>query len=250
MKKILEYILSFARFYKRFGYHGVNFIVQKYLKQNKLVTFSHPDYKYPIFIRNNTTDIPTFYQTIYNEDYNIAYDFHPKVIIDCGANIGLATVFFKNKFPEAKIISIEPEQSNFNLLLKNTSKYSDVFCLNGGIWNKATNLVIQDSGKGNWGFRCKETSNSNEFSVRAIPLGEIIKEHNIDCIDILKIDIEGSEKELFESNVENWLPKTRVIIIETHDRINPGASKSFFKAINDYDFSMTHRGENMICFLK
>ena len=96
----------------------------------------------------------------------------------------------------------------------------------------------------------KEVSQENlEKSSSLIPtisISKIMKDNNITVIDLLKIDIEGAEKELFESSFESWLPNTRVLVVELHDRMKPGCSKSVFSAICKYDFSFSHKGENLI----
>jgi hypothetical protein len=69
---------------------------------------------------------------------------------------------------------------------------------------------------------------------------------NITTIDILKIDIEGAEKEIFETNFENWITNTKVIIVETHDRYKKGTSKAIFNTIGKYDFSLELSGENLV----
>ena len=71
-------------------------------------------------------------------------------------------------------------------------------------------------------------------------------DYGITVLDLVKIDIEGAEKELFENGYEKWLPKTRVLVVELHDRMKPGCSKSVFSAICQYDFSFSHKGENLI----
>ena len=69
----------------------------------------------------------------------------------------------------------------------------------------------------------------------------------VNIIDILKIDIERSEKKIFaDSNVHNWLNKVKVLIIELHDRYKKGGSYYFFKAISKYYWHFTFRGENLI----
>ena len=250
MNNLLKQVVLFGRYFNVFGYSGFLFVFKRLFSHNRNILFSHRKYLYPIILRNGTSDIPTFHQVILYQDYDIDFGFDPQVIIDCGANIGLATVYFKNRFPSAKIISIEPEQSNFEILEKNTRDYNAVYCLNKGIWNKHANLLIKDIGYGNWGFMVEEVEKGFSGSVSAITIDEIMEKFDIDHIDILKIDIEGSEKELFESNFEEWLPKTKVLIIELHDRLREGASKSFFKALCNYDFSIIHKGENIICFMK
>ena len=69
---------------------------------------------------------------------------------------------------------------------------------------------------------------------------------NVKKLDILKIDIEGAEHELFKNNYDTWLPNTRCLIIELHDRMRNRSSQNFFKAISKYDFSYSHQGENLV----
>jgi FkbM family methyltransferase len=206
---------------------------------------------FPIYLRPKSSDLLTFHQIFTFKEYDINLGFVPRFIIDAGANIGLASVFFANKFPETKIIAIEPENSNFKMLEKNTKNYKNVL-LNKRALSNESNLSfdVVDRGLGNWGF-VTEIHDLNIIhkvvdTVRSITIDEILIEHNLEYLDLLKIDIEGGEKELFESNYENWLPRTKCIIIELHDGINKGSSKSFFNAISKYDFSYFNRGENLL----
>ena len=115
-----------------------------------------------------------------------------------------------------------------------------------------SNLVFSviDKGYGNWGFITEiediDSSQKVVDTVKTITIDEIIKENNLEYVDLLKIDIEGGEKELFESNYENWLPKTRCIVIELHDGLKMGCSKNFFKAISKYNFSYHNRGGHLL----
>jgi FkbM family methyltransferase len=201
-----------------------------------------------LFLRRSTTDVYTFYHVFLNLGYKFSIDFSPKVIVDCGANVGLATLYFKGEYPGAQIISVEPEQSNYEMLVKNTEKYPDIKCIKAGIWNKNAILKVEDEFNiGKWGFICKEVNTEDENTVRALSITEIMTKHDIKQIDILKIDIEGSEIELFSSNYEDWLPNTRVIIIELHDWFRKGCSKSFFTALLKYDYSVYQCSENVLC---
>ncbi len=235
--------------FKKLGKDGVRFLNDRGKKsQGEEIEFNVKGYSNSFTLRNKTSDIPTFYQCIYNEEYNLELNFNPKVIIDLGANIGLTTVFFKKKFPNAKIISVEPESSNFSLLKKNTKNLDDIVLIQGGIWKRSTNLLIEDNGYGHYGYTVKEINEPSEDSIPAYGIKDIVDKEKIDSIDILKIDIEGSEKELFQENFEHWLPMVKVLIIELHDRMKPGCAQSFFKVMSDYNFTFTIKGENIICY--
>lgn len=233
--------------FRKFGGAALSFLYQRYFSKKPLISFS--GYSNPIFLRNSTSDIPTFHQVVSDEEYDIDFGFDPKIIVDCGANIGLAAAYFKNRFRDVKIISVEPEPSNYELLLRNTAAYPDIHCINAGVWCRSAHLLIEDNGYGNWGFQVKEVGYSTGKTIKALSISDIMEKYEINQIDVLKIDVEGSEKELFEWGFERWLPKTRVVVIELHEQMRPGATRSFFKAMSNYDFSLAHKGENIICFM-
>lgn len=92
----------------------------------------------------------------------------------------------------------------------------------------------------------EEVNSSDEYDIKAITITEILRQFNYNQIDILKIDIEGAEKELFSENYKDWLGKVDVLIIELHDRMKKGCSDSFYSAVKQYDFNKTEKGENII----
>lgn len=232
-----------------YGIAGLKLYVKIRFPQKKVVSFSFPEeFTHPIFLRTGTTDFSTFMDVIFGKAYEFSFKSMPDVIIDCGANIGLTSVFWKNKYPASKIISIEPEKNNFEILSKNMGNYDNTVLYNNGIWNKAARLKIVDPGLGEWGFMVQETEEEID-AIRAVSIKDIMLQNDIETIDILKIDIEGSEKELFESDYDYWLPRTKVIIIELHDRLRKGASQSFFSALVKYKFETVVKGQNIFCFL-
>ena len=238
-------------FYSRFGWKGVALIFQQKWMKKSLIRFDYPKaFRYPVYLRTGASDFPVFESVLVHRCYDIDYGVPPKTIFDCGANIGLTTVFYANRFPEAQIISVEPEAGNFQLLKKNTEHYPNVNIYQNGLWNKATSLKVEDKGYNEWGFMLSETPAGTPGAIEAITIPDLMRQQQCNEIDILKIDIEGSEKELFESNYETWLPKVKTLVIELHDRMREGAALSFFRALTNYHFRLAINGENIICFLK
>jgi FkbM family methyltransferase len=153
---------------------------------NKLVI---PNIKHSIKLRKKTSDIPTFWQVFVNKEYDINYGkIIPKTIIDAGANIGLFSVFMKNKFPDSFIIAIEPNKDNFSLMSENLSPYNNIVLLENGLLNKTTKAKVFDKHQlGYWGMIVEENSDGK---LETITIDTIVKKYSIDFIDILKIDIE------------------------------------------------------------
>lgn len=250
MKKDIKNLLRFSQ---QFGVkYGLKLFFK--FKFGDINSIKIPLIKHNITLRKETSDIPTFFQVFVHNEYGINYSKYigsPKVVIDGGANIGLFTILMKNKFPEAKVICIEPDKENFELLKKNVESYDNVFCLNNGLWNKSIKLKVFDKYKrGKWGIVVEE--NEREGEIQAVSIGDLLNKFSIEEIDILKLDIETSEKKVFQNNFESWLPKTKMLIIELHDYMDENCSKTFFEAINKtftkYEYHTS--GENTIIINK
>ena len=166
-------------------------------------------------------------------------DFQPKVIIDCGSNIGYSTLFFANVYPDAQIYSIEPEKNNFKFLRFNTIFYDNIHVINSSIWDKETFARLEATEKGEIGYMTVETVENDEKAFKTTTLSKIVAENGIEQIDFIKIDIEGSEKEVFSA------PDV-VMAIVLHDDLRAGASYEFFKAISKYRWKFSPRGEVLL----
>lgn len=227
-------------------WNSLSLLMQLVFSKNEIKIFSKK-LIYPIFLRKKTSDFSIFYNIFVKKEYGFDYGDNVNTVIDLGANIGLAAVFFKNKFPECIVISVEPEEKNFKMLKRNTTNYKNVFILNNAIWNESKNLFIENTKDGEWGFMVSQESDFPEQTIKSITIDQIIEEYKLISLDVLKIDIEGSEKDLFQTNFEKWLPITKRIVIELHEGMRLGSTKAFFAAISKYDFSVSFVGENLIC---
>jgi FkbM family methyltransferase len=204
--------------------------------------------RHSVGIRLNSSDLATFTKIFLNREYEVPLAKEPKVIIDAGANVGYASAFFATQFPSAKIIAIEPEAANFQLLKQNTAAFPNVTALQAAIWPTSGRVDLLDPGKGSWGFEAAETGHHaadarSLGSVRAVTVDELMSEFNLAQVDILKVDIEGGEKALFAGTPE-WLKKVGVVMIELHDDRQPGCSQNFYNATKDFDREM-RQGENI-----
>ena len=202
--------------------------------------------QHPFSIRSNPYDYATFEEVILQETYNIPLSFTPKFILDGGGNIGLTAAYFSSKYPGATVLSVEPDKDNFELLRQNTSAYKNVVPFNAGIWNRSTHLIAKDLGLGNNSIVVEESDENDPGAIPALSIPDLMQKMNWPRIDILKLDVEGSEKEIFSQNFESWLPKTKLLIVEVHDRMRKGCSKAVFSAMNQYDFSLDIAGENLV----
>ena len=218
------------------------------MKTGNWDNFTLKKLKHSFSIRNNPFDFATFEEVILKEDYNLNIHFDPSTIIDGGANIGLTSVFLANKYPRADIVAVEPEEGNFEMLKRNTKNYGRIGLIKAGIWNHHAILSVIDEGKGNNSFTVTEMLSPQADSINAISIYDIMEERNWETVDILKLDIEGAEKNVFEKNFEKWLPRVKILIIEFHDRMLEGCSATVLKALSHYNFRSESKGENTIFY--
>lgn len=202
-----------------------------------------------ISLRNfPSSDIDVFYQIFLNKEYEEIFTIAKKYfgnqkmenILDLGGNIGLTSLFLLSENTDSKIIILEPDTDNFNSLkrnlLTNNNFNNNVFPCNGGIWSNDTKLKIRaDFRDGlDWSYRVEE-SDTNE-GIDAYSIQSLCKKYNFEHIDVLKIDVEGTEKIIFDADKTNldFLKYTKILAIEIHEEI---CKKSFiYEVLEKYGF--------------
>lgn len=137
---------------------------------------------------------------------------------------------------------------NFEMLKKNTSVYENITCINSAIWGEKTALNLRDVGRGEWGYVVEFTEEVSNTNVTTVTMEELVDIYDLEKIDILKIDIEGSEKELFDLSDCKWLNLVRVLIIELHDNFKPGSSKAVFNKLEELTYTLSISGENLVFY--
>lgn len=242
---VLEAVRSY---YSLFGSYGVLLATKARFFQTSIeVVVAVPGLKHPVHLRFRTTDASTLWQVLVIGEYDWEFARSPQVIVDAGANIGITSVFYANKYPQAKIVAIEPESSNYEMLKKNIAHYSNVISVQAALWKENKSLALIDPGLGHYGFQTVDDADADPSSKReqilALTADKLMADYGIDYIDILKLDIEGSEKEVFEDS-SRWINKVGVIVIELHDRLKPGCSRSVYCAAKDFEFER-RKGETV-----
>jgi FkbM family methyltransferase len=213
----------------------LNYLYDRFVIKEKILKIKIKGLHDKVLIRNHPSDISIFSQIFVYKEYDVEINMEVKTIIDCGANIGLASLFFLKKFPNIKIIAIEPEANNFLLLKRNLGLYKNVTCINKGVWSKTANLEVLDFGGGHSGFIVKEIESPNKASILAVSIDEIMSQFQLNYVDIVKLDIEGSEEQVF-SNYSKWIEQVSFIFCEIHEGMKPGlTAKIKTKLLSSFD---------------
>lgn len=244
----MAYIKNQIHLYKEIlGYKGLIKAISCSISNKKsMINITRKDIKHPVMLRVPSTDAKAYKQIFIDQEYKFRISHPPKMILDAGANIGLTSIYFANHYPDAKIIAIEPDNDNYALLKINTKNYDNIEILNAAIWNKNETINLTDPGFGDWGFMTQplnENLQIKRHSVQGITIDHIMNLYGIGFIDILKIDIEGAEKEVFH-NPEKWINSVNSLIIELHERKKAGCNRNFYNTTNEFKHEW-QQGENI-----
>lgn len=161
-----------------------------------------------------------------------------KVVVDLGANVGYATQYFLEAFPDAHIYAVEPDAENLAVFILNLGNEDRVSVTRGAVWSESTALDLMTNfrdGK-EWAY---QTVESEDGEVEGHTLDEICPGE----IDVLKMDIEGSEFEVFKN--PEFLKRVKVLGIEIHHEC--GDAEIIYSALRKYGFSFCQIGEVTVC---
>lgn len=211
------------------------------------ITIQLPGLAAPLTVRRGTTDFAIFEQIFVNREYELPFSFSPRVILDVGANTGFSAIYFATTYPDAHVYAVEPEPSNFRMLELNTRAYANITPIQKALWSHTGPAFIVDASRETKdGFQV--SSSGGSLQIQGITLEDLLKKFGLNKVDLLKLDIEGGEKEIFTPDSSSWLSKVDVLAVELHDSRVPGCSRAFYLATAAEDFAEYRRGENIVLY--
>lgn len=206
-----------------------------------------PGLSRPVSLRRNGTDHRAFEHIFLHAAYDVCLPCDSvSVVVDGGANIGLATVYFAKRYPAARIVSVEPDGENFGQLMMNCGGYANIQLVQAALWGMSERVRIDNPEAASWSFRVATDSRPTGNSLQGYTVKKLMQLHGLSHVDILKLDIEGAEGEVFQSCCDEWLGTVRMIICELHERYSPGCSELFHNAMRRHGFRVIYCGENAI----
>lgn len=219
-------------------------------------------------LRRTHADHATFFQVMIKRQYRMA-DFpqhadlqwryqeslrsgQRPLIIDAGANIGLATIWFAHHFPEALIVSIEPDEENLKVLQRNALPYANrVHIVRAGLWSRTGSLRISNPDAGSAAFRVEMTDSTDLLpsTFPAVSIDDICADVGVSHPLIVKLDVEGAQQFIFAERTE-WMDRSACICLELDDWLMPwrGTSRPFFRALAPLEFDFLLGDESIFCF--
>ena len=213
----------------------------------------------PVHIRAGESDIATLRQVFIGGEYDLSHPEHLRervleryreiidggsipIIADIGANIGSASLWFKQQFPQAAVVAVEPDPDNAAVLRRNLPESSLATVVEAAIGATAGFVSLENRSSG-WAVQTKRA----DSGIAVVTVDDVLAQVPSGTPFIVKIDIEGFESDLFKSNLD-WIAHAYVVMIEPHDWMLPGqmTSRAFQQAMAAHPFEMFIRGENIL----
>jgi FkbM family methyltransferase len=212
-------------------------------------------------LRRGSSDLSTFRQIFVKRDYDLTrlargeeikriyssiVERGLPLILDLGANIGLASLYFAGCWPEARIIAVEPAPDNYELLRNNLGGHDNIRPVHAAVAASAGTVRIANPGADAWGYQTESVAPGSDRAIAALPVSDLLKLEPLAIPFIAKIDIEGFEKDLFSANT-GWVSRFPILIVELHDWMLPrsASAANFLRTIAPLDRDFVTSGENI-----
>ncbi|WP_026734485.1 FkbM family methyltransferase [Fischerella sp. PCC 9605] len=204
--------------------------------------------------RLNRGDIQSIREVWLDDAYRLPFSLKPGLVVDLGANIGLTSLWLHQQYGCDKIIAIEPNPSNAQLVRKNLINNK----INATVIEAAigpTDGVVtfessQDSNMGRVAVNGEQATTGEQ--VKMISMTTLLAELPHDQeVDLVKLDIEGGEQQLLSGNL-SWLKRVKAIIAEFHPEVvdYPGLIKTIQQQEFQYIPAHTLDHDNMDAFVR
>lgn len=238
LKKVLRHM-------RRFGLGASWEAMRLYFSRGTLVPLRLPGLAHPLWARSGTADVATFEEVFVAREYDLPFcNFTPRDIVDLGANIGYASVYFAARWPTANVLSVEPDEQNAQLLEQNTRRWPRITRLQAAVWPHPARVSVANPGDASNAYQMCEAPASAEGGVAAYTVPQLMDTLGCEQLDLLKMDVEGAEREILRG-APDWLDRVSVLVIELHDRLAPGCGMALSEALMGRRFRMEIVGANL-----
>ena len=155
------------------------------------------------------------------------------------------------RYPGARVIAVEASESNFNLLVRNTSAFPNIEPVHAALWPQPGSLVLTDPGTGLWGLQVTDAGAQESVRQSHRPgLGP--RDHDPRYSPRLPARKDRPAQGGYRGQRERAVRCARAlarqvdaICIELHDWFKAGCSRAFFSAVEDFSVE-AWRGENVL----
>jgi FkbM family methyltransferase len=203
--------------------------------------------QHPLCLREGRSDPFFFGQIFLDQEFAPIRGLDVSSVLDLGGNIGLASIWFLNTFPRARVVTVEANPDNYPSLEANLRPYVDrATVVKGGVWwRQAPLALVRGQNEGDASVREAIPTDDPSILMAGWDVPALMARGGFTQIDLLKMDIEGAEVDLLLNGTERWLPQVRNLSIELH---GPECEAALDRALAAYTYQRQVLGELIFCF--
>jgi FkbM family methyltransferase len=205
--------------------------------------------EFDVSFRNNFADVFVLYEAFVSCDYALVAQGTkvPRVIFDVGANLGFVSLYFKALFPQARIYCFEPDPENLAILKRNIGQFSDVSCMQQGIGaQQETRSFFRSRVFHMRNSLVQSSPDDEEIHIDLVSLSYALQQVKEAHVDIMKMDVEGAEREIVPA-FQEW-QRIGTIVGELHPHLLGEDAYTQVRTILDQHYAMRYSGEGKKIF--
>jgi FkbM family methyltransferase len=207
-----------------FRSRSISFVRDRFSTPNYNATLEYRWHGVRLRYRPGTSDQDLIYEILLKtgkkEEYWLPDDINAEVILDIGANIGIASTYLATRFPNARIFAFEPVPANFAILKENAAQFENVRALPVALGRDNGSLEMfssdSESNFGGFSFFGAGSNVTRKIHVEVRSAESMMRELELDHADVIKIDTEGAEYDIILSLHKDFLSRVKWIYGELH----------------------------------
>lgn len=231
-----------------FGVVGAIKFLISYFRSEEIILLRVRQYGGRVWLRPRSSDIRVAYEIFNTEELAFEWplDRPPERIIDAGANVGYTSLALKKRWPDAKIVALEPDPENFAIALLNCKGIPAIELRQQGVWVEPMRLTVkmESQAHGAWALSFEPADMDNPQAVDAVSIDQLMKSLDWDSCDLVKMDIEGAEVPILKGDLA-WLRPVRALLVEPHGE---EAHSLIFSTANKLKMKIRQEGEKYLIY--
>jgi FkbM family methyltransferase len=176
-----------------------------------------PEFGHPLALRCGTADIIALLRVVRERIYDFPMRATPQRILVLGAHVGYGALWLARRFPEARILCIEPNAASYRMLALNTLPVLRIQTICAAAWHGPTRLGVRNRMLGDWGMQLHDQMPDSDRVIPARSVSDLLAMAGWDQVDLVVCDVQGAEAAVFADPGQRWLRTLDTLAIFLHE---------------------------------
>lgn len=185
------------------------------------------------FVVSDSSELEVLAEVFCRSEYPVSHLPPPRVVVDLGSNSGASLLYFHFLFPEARIYGVEPDPRTFAKLSQNVGHIDAIEIHQLAVTDTDGDALLFASPESWCSSLSRTIPSQTPIRVSARTLDTLFDDLGLEEVDLLKVDVEGAEFEIFRSARQLW--KVKAIVGELHSHVLKVPPSTFFSLLEGFE---------------